>query len=281
MAKGTIVLKTPEEIELIRVSSLLVGKTLAEVASQIKPGITTQKLDELAEDYIRSHGGKPSFKGYHGFKASLCISVNEEIVHGIPGNREIREEDIISVDCGVFMNGFHGDSAYTFAVCVTDEAKLRLLKVTRESLMLGVEKSRAGNRIGDISSVIQNYAEQYGYSVVRELVGHGVGSELHEKPEVPNYGKRGSGALLKPGMTIAIEPMINMGTRNVKQLNDGWTVVTRDTKPSAHYEHTIAITNIEADVLSTFDPIDEAVTKNEYLKHSLINFLETPHERTL
>ncbi len=270
MSQGIIVLKTSEEIELIRVSSLLVGKTLAEVASHIKPGITTLKLDELAEEFIRSHGGKPSFKGYHGFKASLCISINEEIVHGIPGNREIREEDIVSVDCGVFMNGFHGDSAYTFAICVADEPKLKLLRVTRECLMLGVEKSRAGNRVGDISAAIQEHAERNGFGVVRELVGHGVGMELHEKPEVPNYGKRGSGALLKPGMTIAIEPMINMGTRNVKQLNDGWTVVTRDTKPSAHYEHTIAITNIAADVLSTFEPIDVAVSKNEYLKDLLI-----------
>ncbi len=270
MAKGTIVFKTPEEIELIRVSSLFVGKTLAEVASIIKPGVTTRKLDEVAEDFIRSHGGVPSFKGYQGFKGSLCISVNEEIVHGVPGNREIREEDIISVDCGVFMNGFHGDSAYTFAVCVTDEAKLKLMQVTRECLMLGVEKSRAGNRVGDISAVIQEHAERNGYGVVRELVGHGVGRELHEKPEVPNYGKRGSGALLKPGMTIAIEPMINMGTKNVKQLKDGWTVVTKDAKPSAHFEHTVAITNVMADVLSTFEPIDEAVEKNEYLKYTLI-----------
>ncbi len=270
MAKGTIVFKTPEEIELIRISSLLVGKTLAEVASRIKPGTTTLQLDQIGEAFIRDHGGIPSFKGYNGFKGSLCISMNEEVVHGVPGNREIRDEDIISVDCGVFMNGFHGDSAFTFAVNVTDDAKLKLLRVTRECLMLGVEKSRAGNRVGDISAAVQEHAERNGYGVVRELVGHGVGRELHEKPEVPNYGKRGSGALLKPGMTIAIEPMINMGTKNVKQLNDGWTVVTRDTKPSAHFEHTVAITNGEVNILSTFDPIEEAILKNEYLKHTLI-----------
>jgi len=270
MAKGTIVFKTPDEIELIRISSLLVGKTLAEVASEIKPGVTTKRLDEIAETYIRDNGGVPSFKGYQGFKASLCISINEAVVHGIPGNREIREEDILSIDCGVFKNGFHGDSAFTFAVAVSDEAKLKLLRITRESLLIGVAKARAGFRVGDISAVVQEHAEQNGYGVVRELVGHGVGRELHEKPEVPNYGKRGSGALLKPGMTIAIEPMINMGTRNVKQLNDGWTVVTRDAKPSAHFEHTIAITNEEANVLSSFKDIDEAVSKNEYLKHTLI-----------
>lgn len=270
MAKGTIVFKNPEEIELIRVSSLLVGKTLAEIASHIQPGVTTIKLDSIAEEFIRSHGASPSFKGYSGFKGSLCISINEEVVHGVPGSRQIQENSILSIDCGVFLNGFHGDSAFTFAVTVTDDAKLKLLRVTRECLMMGIQKSRAGNRVGDISATIQEHAEINGYGVVRELVGHGVGRELHEKPEVPNYGKRGSGPLLKPGMTIAIEPMINMGTRNVKQLNDGWTVVTKDLKPSAHFEHTISITNSEADVLSTFEFIDKAVQKNEYLKNSLI-----------
>ena len=270
MAKGAIVFKSPEEIELIRISSLLVGKTLAEVASRIKPGVTTLALDQLAETFIRDHKGVPSFKGYQGFKGSLCISLNEEVVHGVPGNREIKDEDIISIDCGVFLNGFHGDSAYTFAVNLTDESKLKLLSVTQECLRLGVDRARAGNRVGDISAIIQEHAEQNSYGVVRELVGHGVGRELHEKPEVPNYGKRGSGALLKPGMTIAIEPMINMGTKNVRQLNDGWTVVTKDTKPSAHFEHTVAITNGGADVLSSFDSIEEAIAKNEYLKHTLI-----------
>lgn len=263
MSAGSIIYKTKEEIELIRKSSLLVGKTLAEVALHIKPGITTAKLDEIAEAFLRDHGAVPSFKGYHGYKASLCISVNEEVVHGIPGKREIKEGDVVSVDCGAFMNGYHGDSAFTFPVHVTDGELLKLLKVTRRSLELGIEKANAGNRVGDISASIQEYAERHGYGVVRELVGHGIGKTLHEKPEVPNYGKKGAGALLKPGMTIAIEPMINMGTKNVKQLSDGWTVITQDKKPAAHFEHTIAITETYADVLSSFSEIEKSISKNQ------------------
>jgi methionyl aminopeptidase len=262
MAAGSIIYKSKEEVELIRKSSLLVGKTLAEVALHIKPGITTAKLDEIAEAFLRDHGATPSFKGYHGYKASLCISVNEEVVHGIPGKREIKEGDVVSVDCGAFMNGYHGDSAYTFPVHVSDAGLLQLLRVTLRSLELGIEKAHGGNRVGDISAAIQEYAERHGYGVVRELVGHGIGKTLHEKPEVPNYGKKGAGVLLKQGMTIAIEPMINMGTKNVKQLNDGWTVITQDKKPSAHFEHTIAITETAAEVLSSFKDIEKSISKN-------------------
>lgn len=265
MASGTIVYKSAEEIELIRLSSLLVGKTLAEVALHLKPGVTTAKLDEIAEQFIRDHGAVPSFKGYQGYKASLCISINEEVVHGIPGKREVKEGDIVSIDCGVYMNGFHGDSAYTFPVLVTDNDTLKLLRVTLNCLEAGIQKAKAANRVGDISSAIQEMAERHGYGVVRELVGHGVGKSLHEKPEVPNYGKKGSGAVLKSGMTLAIEPMINMGTKNVKQLSDGWTVVTLDKKNSAHYEHTIAVTNGDVDILSSFKEIEIAIEKNQYI----------------
>ncbi len=272
MSFGSIVYKTAEEIELLRKSSLLVGKTLAEVALHLRPGITTGKLDEIAEQFIRDHGAVPSFKGYHGFKASLCISVNEVVVHGIPGKREVKEGDVVSIDCGVYMNGFHGDSAYTFPVMVTDNSTLQLLQVTLKCLEAGIDKARSGNRVGDISAAIQELAERHGYGVVRELVGHGVGKNLHEKPEVPNYGKKGSGPVLKPGMTLAIEPMINLGTKNVQQLSDGWTVVTSDLKNSAHYEHTIAVTNGEADVLSSFKEIEASIEKNQYItQHQQLN----------
>jgi methionyl aminopeptidase len=263
MSAGSIIYKGKEEVDLIRKSSLLVGKTLAEVALHIRPGITTGKLDEIAETFLRDHGAVPSFKGYHGYKASLCISVNEEVVHGIPGKREIKEGDIISVDCGAFMNGYHGDSAYTFPVHVSDPEVLQLLKVTLRSLELGIEKAHSGNRIGDVSAAIQDYAERHGYGVVRELVGHGIGKNLHEKPDVPNYGRKGAGPMLKQGMTVAIEPMINMGTKNVKQLSDGWTVITQDKKPSAHFEHTIAITEAAAEVLSSFSAIEKSISKNQ------------------
>jgi methionyl aminopeptidase len=262
MAAGAIIYKGNEEIELIRKSSLLVGKTLAEVALHIKPGITTAKLDEIAEAFLRDHGALPSFKGYHGYKATLCISINEEVVHGVPGSRVIKEGDVVSVDCGAYMNGYHGDSAYTFPVHVSDASLLQLLSRTLHSLELGIEKAIAGNRIGDISAAIQEYAERHGYGVVRELVGHGIGKTLHEKPEVPNYGKKGAGVLIKQGMTLAIEPMINMGTKNVKQLGDGWTVITQDKKPSAHFEHTIAITETLPDVLSSFVEIEKSISKN-------------------
>jgi methionyl aminopeptidase len=263
MSSAVVAYKTVEEIAAIRTSSLLVGKTLAEVARHIRPGVSTAELDRIAEEYIRDHKGEPSFKAVPGYSHTLCVSVNEEIVHGIPGKREVREGDILSVDCGVYLNGFHGDSAYTFPVGEVGEEKLDLLRATKTSLYKGIAKAVAGNRIGDISAAIQEYAESKGYGVVRELVGHGIGRKLHEKPEVPNYGRKGSGMQLKSGMTIAIEPMINMGTRYVRQLPDGWTVITNDRKPSAHFEHTVAIGEQAAEILSSFTDIEEAISKNE------------------
>lgn len=260
-----VIYKTPEQIELIRVSSLLVGDTLAEVASHIRPGITTLELDRIAETFIRDHGAVPAFKGYHGFTGSLCISVNAEVVHGIPGKREIREGDVISVDCGVIKDSYVGDSAYTFALGAVTPVARKLIRVTRECLYRAIEKAITGLRIGDISAAVQDHAEENGFGVVRELVGHGVGLKLHEKPEVPNYGKRGTGMVLKPGMVIAIEPMINAGKRNVRQLNDGWTIVTADMQPSAHFEHTVAIGDGKADVLSSFEKIEKAEAASQYL----------------
>jgi methionyl aminopeptidase len=257
-----VLYKTKEEVELIRISSLLVGSTLAEVAKYIKPGVTTLMLDKIAEDFIRSNEGVPAFKGYRGFPGSLCTSVNAEVVHGIPGNRELKEGDIISVDCGVMKNGWFGDSAYTFAVGEIDEAAKKLMRVTKECLYKAVEICKEGNRIGDISGTVQDHAEKNGYGVVRELVGHGVGRYLHEKPDVPNFGKRGSGMVLQNGLVIAIEPMINMGKKNVKTLNDRWTVVTSDNLPAAHFEHSVAVNGIKADVLSSFDKIEEEEKKN-------------------
>lgn len=262
MSSGAIVLKSLEEIECIRRSSLLVGKTLAAVAAELKPGVTTAYLDGIAEKFILDNQAKPSFKGYHGYKHTLCISVNEEIVHGIPGGRVIRDGDLVSIDCGVFLDGFHGDSAYTFPVGEVDSEKLRLLQVTKTALEKGIEQARAGNRVGDISSAIQEYAESFGYGVVRELVGHGIGRNLHEKPEVANYGKKGSGPVLKTGMTIAIEPMINMGGRQIRQMSDGWTVTTHDNKPAAHFEHTVAVKEDCADILSSFSLIELAIRSN-------------------
>ena len=257
-----VIYKTSEEIELIRVSSLLVGDTLAEVGAHIKPGIKTIELDKIAEAFIRDQQAEPAFKGYHGFPASLCISVNSEVVHGIPGNRELKEGDVVSIDCGVKKNGFFGDSAYTFTIGEVSDLVRKLIRVTKESLYLGIDKAVTGNRIGDISAAVQDHAESNGFGVVRELVGHGVGTKLHEKPEVPNYGKRGSGMLLKGGMVIAIEPMINAGKRSVIQLNDGWTIVTADKLPSAHFEHTVAIGTPKADVLSSFEKIEKAELLN-------------------
>jgi len=256
-----IYFKSKEEIELIKESSLLVGKTLAEVARVIGPGVKTISLDKLAEDFIRSNGGSPGFKGYNGFPYTLCISVNEQVVHGFPGERVLVEGDIVSVDCGVFMNGFYGDSAYTFAVGEIRPEVLQLLKRTRESLYLGVEMAADGKRVGDIGFVVQNYVEQFGYSVVRDLVGHGVGRNLHEKPEVPNYGKRGTGVRLREGMVIAIEPMINLGVKNVIQENDGWTIRTADRMPSAHFEHTVAVGPVKGEILSSFLYVEEELTK--------------------
>lgn len=251
--------KTDDEIELIRLSSLLVGKTLAEVARHIQPGVTTGMLDKIAETFIRDHHAVPGFKGYGGFPATLCISVNDVVVHGIPGNQELRDGDLVSVDCGVIMNGYYGDSAYSFAVGeVSDEVRL-LMERTRESLFRGINVARAGKRTGDIGYEIQTYVEGFGYSVVRDLVGHGLGRHLHEKPEVPNYGKRGVGVLLQPGMVICIEPMINLGKRQVVQEKDGWTIRTADRRPSAHFEHAIAIREGKTDILSSFDEIEEVL----------------------
>lgn len=251
--------KTQEEIESIRQSSLLVSRALAEVAKSIKPGVTTLQLDSVADQFIRDHGGIPAFLGYRGFPNSACISVNEVVVHGVPGNIELKEGDIVSVDVGVLLDGFYGDSAYTFAVGEISADKQQLLKITKESLDLGVQQARIGKRIGDIASTIQDYVEQHGYSVVRELVGHGVGKKLHEDPEVPNYGRRGSGAKLMEGLVIAIEPMVNMGKKNVLQGKDGWTIFTEDHKPSAHFEHTVAVTKNGPDILTTFEFIEEIV----------------------
>jgi len=252
-------LKTAEEIELLRQSSLLVGKTLAAVAREISEGVSTIALDKVAEEFIRDNGGVPAFKGYRGFPGSLCISVNSQVVHGIPGKYELKSGDIISVDCGVKMNGYYGDSAFTFPVGEVKQEILDLLRVTKESLYKGIEKAVAGNRMGDVSEAIQSHAEKHGYGVVRELVGHGVGKNLHEEPEVPNYGRRGSGPKLAAGLVIAIEPMINMGTKNVKQHSDGWTITTGDGKPSAHYEHTIAVGSNKADILSSFEEVEQVL----------------------
>jgi len=256
-----IYFKSKEEIELIRESSLLVGKTLAEVARVIDPGVKTISLDKLAEDFIRSNGGTPGFKGYNGFPFTLCISVNEQVVHGFPGEGMLREGDIVSVDCGVLMNGFYGDSAYTFPVGIVRPEVLQLMKRTKESLFLGIEMATDGKRVGDIGFAIQSFVEEYGYSVVRDLVGHGVGRNLHEKPEVPNYGKRGTGTRLRDGMVIAIEPMINLGVKNVIQERDGWTIRTADRMPSAHYEHTVAVGQGQADILSSFRYIEKELEK--------------------
>jgi len=256
-----IPIKSDEEIEIQRESSLLVGKTLAEVAKLVRPGVTTLKLDQVAETFIRDHQAKPGFKGYNGFPATLCISVNDAVVHGIPGSHELKNGDIVSIDCGVLKNGFYGDSAYTFPVGEVNEEVLLLLQRTKESLYLAIEQAVAGKRIGDIGYAVQSYTEGFGYSVVRDLVGHGVGRNLHEKPEVPNYGRRGSGMKLKTGMVLAIEPMINLGVKEVIQEKDGWTIRTADSKPSAHYEHNIAVRNGKADILSTFDYIDEVINR--------------------
>ena len=259
MGGRKIYYKTEEEIELLRESSLLVGKTLAEVAKAIRPGVTTLDLDRIAEACIRDHGATPGFLGYGGFPNSLCTSVNDQVVHGIPNNTPLQEGDIVSVDCGVLKNGFYGDSAYTFPVGVVSEEVEKLLRITKECLELGIEAAIAGNRMGDLGFAIQNHAETHGYGVVRELVGHGLGRELHEAPEVPNYGRRGNGVRLQPGLVLAIEPMINMGTKAVRQKNDGWTIVTGDGKPSAHFEHDIVVREGKAEVLSTFEWIEEAL----------------------
>jgi methionyl aminopeptidase len=252
-----IYLKTDEEIELMRAANLLVGATLAEVAKMIAPGVTTIQLDKVAEEFIRDHGAIPLFKGYNGFPNALCISINENVVHGIPGTYALKEGDIVSVDCGTKLNDYCGDSAYTFEVGEVAPATKKLLQTTKEALYVGISNSVEGKRVGDIGHSIQTYCESKGYGVVRELVGHGIGRAMHEAPDVPNFGKRGYGPLLKNGMCIAIEPMINLGSKNVKFEKDGWTVHTTDRKPSAHFEHTIAIRSGKADILSSFDLIEQ------------------------
>jgi methionyl aminopeptidase len=256
-----IYIKTDEEVELLRQSNLLVSKTLAELARHIRPGVTTLHLDGIAETFIRDHGALPGFKGYAGYPNTLCTSVNDKVVHGIPSDYTLQEGDIISVDCGVILNGFYGDSAYTFPVGEVKPEIMRLLEYTRASLEAGVMEAVAGNRVGDISHAVQEKAESGGYSVVRTLVGHGIGRNLHEGPEVPNFGKRGSGTRLERNLVICIEPMINMGTKNTKVAADGWTVSTGDGKPSAHYEYAVAVREGKADQLTTFEYIEEVLTK--------------------
>ena len=254
-----IYLKTDEEIELLRAANQIVARTLAEVAKVIAPGVTTLKLDTIAEEYIRSQGAVPGFKGYGGFPGTLCVSVNENVVHGIPSNSALREGDIVSVDCGAVKDGYNGDSTYTFCVGEVEEEVKRLLRTTKESLYIGIEHAVEGNRIGDIGHAIQEYCEKRGYGVVREMCGHGVGRKLHEDPDVPNYGRKGTGPLIKNGMVIAIEPMINMGSKNIVIERDGWTTRTKDRKPSAHYEHTIAIHHGKPDILSSFQYVEEVL----------------------
>jgi len=256
--------KTDEEIEHIRESCLLVCKVLAHVGSIIRPGISGAEIDKAAEELIRDHGAAPTFKGYNGFPATLCVSVNENVVHGIPSKSQVFQDgDIVSVDCGVYMNGFHGDSAYTFALGNADEEVMELCRVTNASLYKAIDAAVAGNRLGDIGHAIQHYVErEHNYGIVRELVGHGIGRELHEAPEVPNYGKRGRGILLKEGLVIAIEPMVNLGRKEVRTASDGWTVYAKDYKPSAHYEHTVAIRKNGTETLSDHGPIEEAIRRN-------------------
>ncbi len=260
-------LKTEEEIALIKESSLILGKALAEAAKILKPGITGLEVDKLIETFIKDQGAVPSFKNYRGYPFSICYSVNDAVVHGFPTEVVLKEGDIVSVDCGVFLNGFHSDSAYTFAVGEVPAKVVKLMKVTKECLYRGIESAVAGKRVGDIGHAVQSYAESNGYTVVRELVGHGLGKDLHEEPEVPNYGKRGNGSVLKPNTVIAIEPMINLGKREVKTLKDGWTVVTRDGSPSAHYEHTVVIRNGKAEILTSFEFTEIEIKNNKNLTY--------------
>lgn len=253
--------KTREEIELMRESALIVSKTLGLMAEVIKPGITPLQLDQIAEEFIRDQGAIPGFLGLYDYPNTIITSVNEQVVHGLPTNRPLEEGDVVGLDCGALKNGFYGDHAYTFAVGEISPEIKQLLTVTKKSLYLGIEQMKAGNRLGDISYAIQNYTESFGYGVVRELVGHGLGRKMHESPEVPNYGKRGRGPMLKEGLVLAIEPMINMGTRKVIQKSDGWTIVTADGQPSAHFEHNVAIVDGKPDILSSFDYIEEALKK--------------------
>lgn len=256
-----VYLKTDEEVELLRKANLLVSATLAELAKLIKPGVTTKELDKVAEEFIRDHGAIPTFKGFPNpyggpFPASICTSVNHQVVHGIPNDVPLKEGDIVSIDCGTKLEGFCGDSCYTFPVGKISEEVSNLLKVTKESLYLGIEQAVAGHRLGDISYAVQNHCEKNGYGVVREFVGHGIGKEMHEDPQVPNYGRRGNGILLKSGLCIAIEPMITMGVKDIYMQEDRWGIVTRDQKPAAHYEHSICVRKGKADILSSFEEIE-------------------------
>ncbi len=258
--------KTAAEIELMRESALLVGKTHAELVKHIRPGVTTARLNQIADEFICDNAATPSFKNYNGYPYATCISVNSAVVHGFPNERELTDGDIISLDIGVYKNGFHGDSAYTYAIGNVAEEVLKLMRVTKQSLMLGIAKATAGNRVGDISYAIQEYCEKkHGFGVVRELVGHGVGKSLHEDPQVPNYGRRGTGAKMHEGMVIAIEPMVNLGVKEVIYDDDGWTVLTKDGKASAHYEHTVCVAKGKADILSSFEEIEKAEKANPEL----------------
>ncbi|WP_205501714.1 type I methionyl aminopeptidase [Rufibacter psychrotolerans] len=254
-----VIYKTEEEIELIKQSANILSQVHGELTKHIAEGVTTLKLDTIADEFIHDHGGVPSFKGYNGFKHSLCISLNSAVVHGIPSNYSLQSGDVVSIDCGVFFKGFHSDSAYTHAVGEVSQEVKDLLLRTKESLYKGIEWAVAGSRVGDIGHAVQTHVEQFGYGVVRELVGHGLGRSLHEGPEVPNYGKRGQGMKLQEGLVIAIEPMVNLGSRHVVQENDGWTIRTRDKKPSAHFEHTVVVRKGQAEILTTFDYIDKAL----------------------
>jgi methionyl aminopeptidase len=256
-----LVYKSEEEIEIIRRNNILVSKTLAEVAKLIKPGVTTLELDKRAEEFIRDNGAVPGFLGYGGYPNSLCTSVNDQVVHGIPSDYVLKDGDIVSVDCGTYMEGYYGDTAYTFPVGEINEEVMRLLRTTKESLFKGIENAVEGKRVGDIGYAVQLHAENAGYTVVREMVGHGLGKDMHEAPEVPNYGKRGRGALLKKGLVLCIEPMINLGSKHIRQEDDGWTIRTVDGKPSAHYELAVVVDKGRAEILSTFDYIEE-ITKN-------------------
>lgn len=270
-----IIAKTKEEIEIMRESALVVSRTLGILAKEVKPGVTTLHLDKIAEEYIRSQDAIPGFLGLYDFPNTLCMSPNAQVVHGIPNDKPLQEGDIISIDCGAIKNGFYGDHAYTFAVGEIDEDTKKLLQITKESLYVGIRELKAGNRVGDVGFAIQNHCEKHGYGVVRELVGHGLGRKMHEDPEMPNYGRRGRGKKLIEGMVVAIEPMINLGTHRINQLSDGWTILTKDGKPSAHFEHDIAIVDGKPELLSTFQYIYEALgiksdEENEFRQQQLV-----------
>lgn len=262
MGKKVIYLKSPDDVEVIKRNGIILGKAQAEVAKNIAPGVSTKSLDKIAEEFILDNGGKPSFKNYNGFPATLCISVNEVVVHGIPANRELKDGDVVSIDCGVYKEGYHADSAYTYMVGEVKPEVVELLRITKQSLYEGIKQVKPGNRIGDISYAIQSLTEGHNYGVVRELVGHGVGKFLHEAPEVPNFGKRGNGPRLQAGMVIAIEPMITLGKRFVIQENDNWTIRTEDRKAAAHFEHTVLVSKTGYEILTTFEFIEEVLEKN-------------------